>query len=256
MAILLSGLISLLAGGDVASGVIAPLRVVTYNIHHGEGMDQVLDLDRIVGVIQALDPDVVCLQEVDRGLSRTDRMDQPSLLAEKLGMAVRFESNYDFDDGHYGNATLTRLPIISSENHALPRYEQREPRGVLRVTVEWEGRKVDVFNTHLGLVPPERLAQAGKLASLLGEHPAVVCGDLNEEVDAPGVALLLRQLEDATPSQDGPAGTIPSQQPRRRIDFVLHSRDFQMVSARIVDEPPAPVASDHLPVVAELQWGE
>ncbi len=88
------------------------IRVLCYNIHHGEGIDRELDLQRIARVIQSVSPDVVALQEVDRKTARTGRVDQPAELARLLKMTVVFEKNIDFQGGQYGNAVLSKWPVV------------------------------------------------------------------------------------------------------------------------------------------------
>ncbi len=101
-----------------ASGATAAepfrIRVLCYNIHHGEGVDKKLDLDRIAKVILSVSPDVVALQEVDRKTKRTNHVDQSSELARLTKMKVVFEKNIDFQGGHYGNAVLsTRISHLT-----------------------------------------------------------------------------------------------------------------------------------------------
>lgn len=232
---------------------VVSLTVLTYNIHHGSGMDTVLDLDRIASIIREQTPDVVCLQEVDRGLPRTRKMDMPALLAEKLGMTCVFESNYNFDGGEYGNATLTKWPVISSRNIALPNPLSQEPRGCLVVQIEWEGTKLDVFNTHLGLNGQERLAQAEAIVTALGENPVILAGDMNENVTAPAMQRFTERLQDTFLEKEGRlSGTVPARAPTRRIDYILTSPSFRVGDAVILDSPEAAAASDHRPYKAVL----
>ncbi len=233
---------------------VSALRVFCYNIHHGEGMDGKVDLDRIAGIILAYAPDVVCLQEVDRHLSRTDRLDFPAILAEKTGMRAVFDANYRFDNGEYGNATLTRLDVVSWRNIPLPNPKNKEPRGCLILTVRWDGREVDIMNTHLGLDAEERLAQAKAIISEVRDVPTILAGDLNEQHSAPGMRHLLERFRDTyIPAADTPAGTVPTTNPRRRIDFILATEHWETVSFSIVDSPETRIASDHLPVFVALR---
>ncbi|MDQ1256729.1 MAG: hypothetical protein QG656_1329 [Candidatus Hydrogenedentes bacterium] len=226
------------------------VRVMTYNIHHGEGVDGKLDLDRIASVIRSANADVICLQEVDRNLPRTNHLDFPAILAKALDMRVVFEPNFRFDGGDYGNATLTRLEIESSENLALPGPEGREPRGCLRVTVWVEGQRVDVFNTHLGLEPDERKTQASEIVKHIAERPTVLAGDLNETFDQPALQILTGRLRDSAGGDAAP--TIPAQAPAKRIDFVLASKEFAVSSSSVTVTPETQTASDHLPIAASL----
>ncbi len=217
------------------------LKVVSYNIHHGEGRDGIVDLDRIAAVIRDTNADVVCLQEMDRNLPRTQHLDFPKLLSEKLGMAVVFEPNYRFDGGEYGNATFTRLDMVSHENYCLPTPLGIEPRGCLRTTVRADGVAIDILNTHLGLKPAERKEQASAILNLLRDVPTVLAGDLNETRDKPAVRTLLARLRDTA------GAATPA-----KIDFVLVSSSIDTVSSRLVTTPITAIASDHLPFVAEI----
>ena len=235
------------------------LRVLTYNIHHAEGTDGKLDLDRIVEVIRAADADVVCLQEVDQNLSRTERMDMPALFREKLGMAGVFGANYHFDDGHYGNLTLSWYPIVFSENIALPNPFDKEPRGCLRIDIRIsEGTDGDartivtVYNTHLGLNAEERRQQAGHIVLLAPSTKHIIAaGDLNETTEEAGIQLLLEKYSDSDQGEVK-LPTSPGRRSKRRIDYILH-QGFTAQSMTIVESDQIGTASDHLPVVAELQ---
>ena len=224
------------------------IRVMTYNIRHGEGIDHKVDLDRIAGVIRAANPDVVCLQEVDRNLPRTNHMDQPALLADKLSMIVFFASNYPHDGGDYGTATLTRLPVVDHANLPLPRREGCEPRGCLRTTVQVGGQSVDILNTHLGLRPEERKAQAEAVAASVRDTPTVLAGDMNEERGQATWTTLSGKFRDTGAKEP----TFPADRPRIKIDFVFVSQGWDVLSSRVFSAPEAAVASDHLPFVADL----
>ncbi|HOZ47132.1 MAG TPA: endonuclease/exonuclease/phosphatase family protein [Candidatus Hydrogenedentes bacterium] len=227
------------------------IRIITYNIHHGEGTDGRLDLDRIARVIREARADIVCLQEVDRGLPRTDKLDFPALLADCLGMRAVFEPNLQFDGGDYGNMTLTNLEIVSVENLRLPGPEGREPRGCLRTVLRVSEREIDVLNTHLGLESAERQEQAAVILERLSDRPTVLAGDLNEAITDPALGMLTRVLRDtAAPG----VATFPAATPKKRIDFILASDAFEAVSADVLSSPDTAVASDHRPFVAELRW--
>lgn len=231
------------------------LRVVTYNIHHAEGSDGRLDLDRIAGVLRELDADVVCLQEVDRNQPRTEKLDMPALFAETLGMEPAYGVNYRFSGGDYGVLTLTRLPLLAQKNTPLANPEKNpEPRGCLTVTVRWQDREVDIHNTHLGLSPKERAAQVADILPLLRpETPTLLLGDLNEGPDAPAVARLREKLADTfTGPKD--EGSLPGAKKARRIDFILASRHFQAVESVVHVTDTTRTASDHFPCRAVLAW--
>ncbi|MCA9127909.1 MAG: endonuclease/exonuclease/phosphatase family protein, partial [Planctomycetales bacterium] len=122
----------------VAHGADEPirLRVLSYNIHHGEGVDRKLDLERIAKVILSVKPDVVALQEVDRNVKRSEGVDQPKELARLTEMNVIFGANIELQGGHYGNALLSRFPNVQNKNHLLPNIGDGEQRGVIEATIE------------------------------------------------------------------------------------------------------------------------
>lgn len=246
-ALFCAGICLTATGGEGAS-----LTVVTYNIHHGEGMDGKLDLERIAALVLSMNPDVVCLQEMDKNLPRTGKRDFPAWFAERLKMEARYGVNYHFDGGEYGVATLTRLPVLGWENTALPNPFNKEPRGCLRVTVEWKGAPVDVYNTHLGLKGEERLAQAEALLELIpADKPAVLAGDMNEGPGAPGMKLLLERFSDALAGAG--AGDNNAHPAEKRIDHVLMTKGLKACGARVVDTEVSRVASDHPPCVVVLE---
>lgn len=229
------------------------IRIMTYNIHHGEGTDGKVDLDRIARVIQGERPDVLCLQEVDRGCARTRGLHMPTELSKRLNMDVRFGANLELQGGEYGNATLTRLPVASSENIDLPFPGNGERRGCLRVTLEVDGHEIDVYNTHFDLIASSRRVQADAILRRLREAPSIVAGDLNETAVDPALRILQsRMIDTFLWRANGSDGTFPGNGSARRIDFVLVSSSVNVLSSRVVDTPEARLASDHLPYVAEL----
>lgn len=232
------------------------VRVLTYNIHHGEGTDGKVDLDRIAKVIREARPDVVALQECDRRTVRSGRIDQPAELARLTGMQAVFGKNLDHGGGEYGNAVLSRWKIVEHQNHLLPRVGDREQRGVLDVTIEVPGREgaIRVLATHLdyGRQDVERLACCEALASLARarmQFPTLLAGDLNDDPGSRVVEVLKRTW--SVPDGE-PTPTIPASNPRRQIDYVLFrpAACWKLLEQRTLT---APIASDHLPLLAVLE---
>ncbi len=225
-----------------------PIRVVTYNIHHGEGRDQRIDLDRIAGVIRDTNANVVCLQEVDRNQPRSQQLDFPAELSKRWGMPVVFENNYSFNGGEYGNAILTRLEVVSHENIVLPNPNDAEPRGCLKTVVRTPAGNVQIVNTHLGLNETERAQQVEALLKAVGQEPLILAGDLNEGVDQPGVAKIAAKYQDAL----GKAGVPKTHGKRARIDHIFVSSEFEVVFSRMISTSVTSIASDHLPYMTEM----
>ena len=237
------------------------LRTLSYNIHKCiGGIDRRYDPDRIVEVIQKLDIDVAMLQEVDGGVARSNRDHQVDLLAERLGLRYRtWFPNVDVrGGGQYGNAILSRYPIIESTNLDLSiRFKKRRSalHAVLRVRHDDVDRTVHVYNMHLGLARYERRRQlrmfldSHPFQNLHHDTPIVVGGDLNDVYGGLGELL-------------APAGfrgierrplTFPAWGPMRALDaiFVRGAMDFLRLAR--CDSELARRASDHRPLVAEVK---
>src|SRR6476660_7290296 len=131
------------------------IRVVTYNIRHGEGMDHKIDLPRIAKVIVAAKPDIVALEEVDQGTKRASGVDQPAEFARLTGMKAVFGRNIPYDGGGYGTAVLTTLPIRSCKSVKLKSFyadtpKHKEQRGVQVIELGQKGEAgLLFFCTHL-----------------------------------------------------------------------------------------------------------
>lgn len=230
------------------------LRVLTYNIHHGEGTDGKLDLERIAAIIRDARPDLVALQEVDQNLPRTGKVDQSAELARLTGMQVAFGGNYQFDGGDYGNAVLSRRPISSRKNHRLPMPTPGEPRGVLEVEVELNGgESLVLLATHLDHRPLDRSRResAEAINRLVADNRrqlALLAGDMNA-VPESEVLKILGSFWHASDSK--PLLTSPAASPRRQIDYVLvrPASRWNVVDIKVLDEP---TASDHRPLLATL----
>ncbi|HKA82862.1 MAG TPA: endonuclease/exonuclease/phosphatase family protein [Acidimicrobiales bacterium] len=237
------------------------MRALTFNIHHGVGLDGVHDLERVARVIEGAAADLVALQEVDRHLSpRSGYLDQAGWLADRLeldmtyGPVVDLGPAADGPDGarrQYGIALLTRVRLREPRNLLLTRPRGGEQRGLLGAVVDVGDRAVRVFCTHLQhRSRTERRAQAAQIAESMaaGTGPVVMMGDLNAHPGDPEIAPLTDVLDDAWEAAgDGDGFTFDAATPHARIDYILTSE----LAARSAEVLPTD-ASDHLAVVAEL----
>ncbi len=229
------------------------LRIVAYNIRHGEGMDERVDLTRIANLISGLAPDLVALQEVDRFVERTGYVDQPALLGKLTGMEAVFGEFMPYQGGQYGMAILSRWPVVTSHNHRLP--DGAEPRSALalRVRSPKTGRELAFVGIHFYRTASERLAQAAHLAEIFASEkiPVILAGDFNSRPDSEVLDLLAESWQFIEKGRDH--FTFPSTDPDREIDFVAYrpAQEFAVLSQRLHDEP---VASDHRPLFVELLW--
>jgi endonuclease/exonuclease/phosphatase family metal-dependent hydrolase len=239
-------------------------RILTYNVHRCIGVDGRLDVARIAGVIAALEPDIVALQELDVGRARTGGIDQAHAIAHRLDMSCHFHAALRVEEEQYGDAILTSYPERLVKAGHLPGLTPSlglEPRGALWIGANIEGVEVQVINTHLGLAPREQRRQATALAGLDWlrredcHGPAILLGDFN----ATGVSVVYRtltaRLGDArrlSPARRSTA-TFPSRLPLLRIDHVFVSADIKVLDLDAPYTPATRVASDHLPLVMDFE---
>ena len=226
------------------------IRVATYNIHAAIGADRRRDLERIAAVIEEIGPDVIGLQEVESRASRGGS-DQAMRLAAMLGMACVEGPMMLEGPGWYGNAILSRLPVLAEQRLRFPAHSG-EPRGAVGVVVEDpQGGRWRLINTHLDLWSRSRLRQVQSLARLLenaGGEPWILLGDLNEWRPRAPALVSLRRLGQVPPA---PA-SFPSRWPLFALDrMVLRHCRLEGPLRRHLTELSRR-ASDHLPVVAEV----
>jgi len=234
------------------------LRVLTYNIHHGEGMDGRLDLSRLAGVVTSVHPDLVALQEVDEGTERASGVDELAELARLTEMHPVFGKAMDYWGGEYGVAVLSRWPLLKTHNDPLPNLADHEPRTALtvEVAVGEGGPRIEFTCTHLDQArdPENRLAQARYLNERLAredDRPTILAGDMNARPDTPVMDELQTRWTNPPAADPSPIG--PSGRPRLRVDYVLlrPAERWRVVESSIVDEA---VASDHRPLLTVLEW--
>jgi endonuclease/exonuclease/phosphatase family metal-dependent hydrolase len=239
-----------------ASEVAEPkvFRVMSYNIHHAEGRGGKIDVERIAELIKAQNADIVALQEVDRGVARTGRRDLIAELARLTEMNFCFGKNIDYQGGDYGNAILTRFPILESTNTHYRMLSKREQRGLLAAVLEVDGQRVLFLNTHLDYLKgdAQRLANVTQVKELLKAYPGlpvILCGDFNDTPGDRTYNRLSEFLQDAWKEAGERSGfTFPSADPAKRIDYIWISKQVQPIRTWLPDSK----ASDHLPIVAEF----
>ena len=240
-------------------------RIMTYNVHRCVGVDGKLDVGRVAAVIAQCRPDIVALQELDVCRARTGTVDQAHAIAHRLGMAFHFHAAVQVQEERYGDAILTTAPLRLIKAAALPgssSIRALEPRGALWLELEIEGRRLQVLNTHLGLVPHEQRAQASALvgADWIGgggrRDPMILLGDFNATPYASTYRTLARTLKDAR--QLCPAArasrTFPSRFPMLAIDHVFVSKGIRIIQVEAFAAPLARSASDHLPLVVDFSF--
>jgi endonuclease/exonuclease/phosphatase family metal-dependent hydrolase len=232
------------------------LRVMTYNIHVGVGMDKKLDLQRIADVINQQRPDLVGLQEVDRNVKRTEGKDEIAELAALTHMEFAFAPNLDYQGGKYGVAILSRLPIKATVHRMFENRREAERRGMLKVEVDAGGKTINFVTTHLDYQFEDgRLFETEQLLQFLDglKGNLIVVADLNDVPEGSAYKLMRTRFDDAwiTSRTKGDGFSYPADKPVKRIDHIFHRKGDRITAstAWVVET----LASDHVPVVAEIQ---
>ncbi|MBC8030601.1 MAG: endonuclease/exonuclease/phosphatase family protein [Pyrinomonadaceae bacterium] len=235
---------------------IKTLRVMTYNIHVGVGMDKKLDLQRIADVINRERCDLVALQEVDRGVKRTEEKDEIAELAKMTQMHFAFAHNLDYQGGQYGVAVLSRFPIVRIDHRKYENKRVAERRGMLRVELNVKGRTLNFVTTHLDYqYDDSRLFETEQLLNFLADvkDPLIVAGDFNDEPTGSTYKLLSSRFDDVWIRSNAKSEgfSYPSDKPVKRIDYIFARKGGGVKPKRawIVNT----LASDHLPVIADLE---
>jgi endonuclease/exonuclease/phosphatase family metal-dependent hydrolase len=246
-----------------AAGSTPSLRVMTYNIHSCIGIDGKVRPERIVSVIRSCRADVIALQEVDANRRRSRHHEQARVIAEALAMSHHYYAISDHDGEKYGLAIISRYPLRHIKEGHLTSADpllRQEARGALWVQIETPGGLINLINTHFGLLRKERLRQAaillgdGWLGGIPDDQPVILCGDMNAGPKSPVCRSLSCRLHDAQVRAPNfrPRATFISTMPLRRLDHIYVSEHFTIKSVMQPRTPTAAVASDHLPVCAEL----
>jgi endonuclease/exonuclease/phosphatase family metal-dependent hydrolase len=239
------------------------LRIMSYNVHGCMGMDGRISTDRIARVIARHNPDVICLQELDSQRKRSKGMDQAHQIAQYLEMKYHFHSVFCEEEEQYGNAILSRHPLTLVKMAALPRLRNSktyEPRGAMLVSLEFQGKKVHLINTHLSIWPHERIMQVKALLGeewLMDSHPlTILCGDFNAMPSSRTYKKVCEKLKDSQRMLPGhkPYRTWFGRYPLSQIDHIFITPQFKVNAAIVPHTSLDKVASDHLPLMVDLSF--
>jgi endonuclease/exonuclease/phosphatase family metal-dependent hydrolase len=254
---------------------VAKIRVMTYNVHSCRGLDARVLPERIARVIEQYNPDLIALQELDVNRRWSKRIDQPLMIAQHLRMQCHFQPVIAVAGGHYGIAVLSRYPFKIKKSVDLPSHPRSmpgkefpflkyffEPRHAIWTSVTIDKREIYFVNTHLSLRAKERLLQ---VKSLLGQEwlnmdshkiPTIFCGDFNEGPRSKGHQLLRTSFDEVKSHMDkkGSKKTLFSALPILEVDHIFFNGNLRVESVSIPSTPLTRIASDHLPVIADLSF--
>lgn len=241
------------------------LRVMTYNIYGARATSpaNAADLDAIAEVIRRQNPDFVTLNEVDVFTNRTGKdVHQARDLAEKLGMEWHFSKAIDRDGGEYGDAVLSKYPILEKRSYRLPCAAEQpgEDRSLCVIRVQIDGKDLYVASTHLDHLSGDasRLVQATEIRRIRDtelEGDLILCGDLNAIPSSNVIATMTSFLTNTGPIDQY---TFPSDDPSRKIDYIMYApiEHFGVQNCQVVSRGDQQVdgvdASDHRPVIADI----
>ncbi|NRD79575.1 endonuclease/exonuclease/phosphatase family protein [Bacillus sp. BRMEA1] len=239
------------------------IHLLTFNIHHGKGVDRKLDLDRIAEVIKASHADIIGLNEVDKHFSkRSEFIDQIGWLANQLNMyyvfspSLSLKLNKSSTAREYGNALLSRYPIVNEKNYRFNLFPGlTEGRSILEATIQINNKFLKIYVTHLSLNPILHRKQTDFIIRQfqLAPQPLIIMGDWNMKPQSIGWRKITREFYDVwTIAGMGAGYTYPSLQPRSRIDYIFASHHFHIKKAEIIT--CIPKSSDHLPLKATISF--
>jgi endonuclease/exonuclease/phosphatase family metal-dependent hydrolase len=235
----------------------AALRIVTYNIHRCRGLDGRTRPDRIAAVLATIDADVIALQEVvgsgPRGLSHAEE------LGAALGMGWVMAPARQLRGHQFGNALLSRFPITHHVEHDLS-WKTCEPRRLQRADIALDGHTLHIYNVHLGTAILERRHQAQRLATIvLDRHvagPKLVLGDFNEWMRGLATTMLSEKLNSVDlRNYLRRRRTYPGFFPVLHLDHIYYAGRVEVVRIELPRTRLSLVASDHLPLVADVRVG-
>ncbi|NQW05526.1 MAG: endonuclease/exonuclease/phosphatase family protein [Acidobacteria bacterium] len=231
------------------------IRVVTYNIHRSRGMDRRTRPQRIADVLASLDADVIALQEVigPGGASPG----HAEVIGAALGMGWIMAPVRELRRHQFGNVILSRFPMWDHSQYDLS-WKTSEPRGAQRVAVDVGPGQLQVYNTHLGTALLERRYQAPRLAGWVGDRrvqgPKLLLGDFNEWSRPLATDILAARLQsiDLFPYLKR-RRTYPGFFPLLHLDHIYYEGEIEVRDIFLPKTLTAKMASDHLPLVADLR---
>jgi endonuclease/exonuclease/phosphatase family metal-dependent hydrolase len=238
------------------------IKVITFNTRHGETEEGIIDAIKQASEIKKYNPDVILLQEVDMYTDRINGFDELQIFKNVVGLKYSvFGGNINFQNGGYGNAILSKYPILKSENYISPKYT-KENRGLLYVELSVYNKKIDIYNTHFPIKESERklfAKQINRIVENKKSENAIIGGDFN-----PGLILKknhvyevikkeeyeeLKEVKKFFKEANFNEDTYPVENPEGQFDKIMYSGNIELISVKRLNDK----ISDHYPVIAEFE---
>lgn len=232
------------------------VKILSFNVLHGETTKGDFNLDAIARVISDADPDLVALQEVDYKTNRAKKYDLATELGWRVKMAPVFGRAMYYDNGEYGEALLSKYTFLQFRNVALPYTSGNEPRAAIEITIVLSsGDTIAFVGTHLDHLKDEkdRVAQVNKINEIFSKnkYPTILAGDLNAKPKSTPINIL-ENIWDSSYDKSKPKPTYPSNNPLVKIDYVMFypKNKWKVIETRVIQDS---VASDHCAYLVTLK---
>jgi endonuclease/exonuclease/phosphatase family metal-dependent hydrolase len=232
------------------------IKIMTFNIYHGETMKGDFNLDVIAKVINDTNPDFVALQEVDFKTNRAKKYDLATELGVRTKMCSLFAKAMNFDGGEYGEGILSKYSLVSSRNVNLPYTKNNEPKNAVEiVSVLPSGDTIAFVGTHLDYKENEtdRINQVKKINEvfLKNKYPTILAGDLNALPESNPMEILEEKWGNSYDKKK-PQFTFPSKKPEKTIDYIMYypKNRWKVLSKEVIEDS---IASDHCAYLVTLE---
>jgi len=232
------------------------VKILSFNILHGETTKGDFNLDEIANVIIDADPDLAALQEVDFKTNRAKKYDLATELGWRAKMAPVFGRAMYYDSGEYGEAILSKYTFINFRNVALPYSAGNEPRAAIEITIVLaSGDTIAFIGTHLDHLQDEkdRVSQVKKINEVFSKnrYPTILAGDFNAKPKSSPINIL-EGLWGTSFCRTNPKPTFPSDNPRIKIDYVMFypKNKWRVIETQVIHNS---TASDHCAYLVTLE---
>jgi len=239
-------------------------KVITFNMCHGDNNNGIIDVINQSNILNEYNSDLILLQEVDICTSRSDYKNQLYEFKKNIGFEYScFGSNIPYREGWYGNAILSKYPILSSENYLSSSTEySKETKGMLHAEINVNGKYINVFNTHLPVYDKERIFLTESIINMMKRNnisgDMILGGDLNlgviplgnhrYDIETSKSYQEYENIKKIFQSPDFTTKTWPTGKPIADIDKIMHSGNIKLIEIKRLDVE----ISDHYPVYAEF----